>query len=405
MVHHAILKRISLSILLTIVAPSSFAAEIPVDPSCKAKPVDDPRVQGRARRVTFADGREITIVGHVHGDRQLYKLVDLMRSGQLYRLSDKEFEQLLRGIQATNSKENTSLIFNENRRQMIANAKKKGYDLSKVLDPDGGYELKTTSVLNHAKQDYAYLHHLISAQKADFVGWEGSHEQLVNNFPNYLSAKQILTLEAELRRLRGGITISNAELDEILLSSINGNTYAYIENPKLAERTPLVGTENKTAGQAYDKADSLGRIEEVMKKLIALDNAFFESKTKSEQDEMKKNPKLQEFFFNLLYLKEDVVQMILTPDEFEKRVRDLRESSLPWVKESVEELFQVLRERIMINTARDLASAANLAFQKRSGVHFVGLNHLRNTVTALEKICTQEKPATQLSPKRTSGIR
>lgn len=51
------------------------------------------------------------------------------------------------------------------------------------------------------------------------------------------------------------------------------------------------------------------------------------------------------------------------------------------------ELFEAFRRRVQLNLDRDMHSAKNLAAQRKSGLHFVGLNHFNNTVENLERLC------------------
>jgi hypothetical protein len=63
--------------------------------SCRARPVADPALAGRARQVAFPDGRVITVVGHVHG-RRIYDWASSLGPEGLASLSQEEFDEQIR---------------------------------------------------------------------------------------------------------------------------------------------------------------------------------------------------------------------------------------------------------------------------------------------------------------------
>lgn len=81
--------------------------------------------------------------------------------------------------------------------------------------------------------------------------------------------------------------------------------------------------------------------------------------------------------------------------DFDSKVAEIEKADLPWLKEPLKKLFEAMRLRIKLNQDRDSEVAKALVGMQRSGVHFAGLNHLRNTVRNLEVLCEQESTARQ----------
>ncbi len=104
----------------------------------------------------------------------------------------------------------------------------------------------------------------------------------------------------------------------------------------------------------------------------------------------------------LMHVYSEVQNMnVSSYSELDAMIAELREKSPVWIKSSVENLLQSLKERVRINFARDAASARNLAGRHESGIHFVGLNHFNNTISNLEQLCRQE--LNQTGPATTTG--
>lgn len=64
--------------------------------------MQNPLVLGRASRIAFPDGRVITVVGHLHGERQMYELAELLNSGELQSMTNPEFDALISRISQKN---------------------------------------------------------------------------------------------------------------------------------------------------------------------------------------------------------------------------------------------------------------------------------------------------------------
>jgi hypothetical protein len=72
-------------------------------------------VKGRSKSIAFPDGRVITAVGHLHGNRQIYEISDLVDKGRLASMSDNEFNQLLTKIVDENRKPYQGMITRQDR--------------------------------------------------------------------------------------------------------------------------------------------------------------------------------------------------------------------------------------------------------------------------------------------------
>lgn len=358
----------SLKLVFTILflLSSSFAgAEI--SSSCRATAVDDANVRGRAKSVRFPDGRIITVVGHLHGKRQIYDLVELVDSGQLSKMSDREFNTLL------------SEILKEN----------------KVRLPEFLFGLRNVSTLEHAKNDYAYIQQLLTKNSGrpaiEFIGFEGTPYTARNNPIYFMRAARAILWEYDSRQKRRKLSVSKRKLREVLLSSMNANSYAYIESSKLRSRVSLIGTESEEAGNRHDKADPHAAMESAFKALLAADEAHWKTRSKAEQDLVAKSKEGNTFQENLVKLYADVTTMkVNSIEELETRAAFLRGTKYYWLNDGFKTLIATMRQRIIVNLDRDRDSALNLVSQYQSGVHFVGLNHLENTISNLEILCSQE---------------
>lgn len=126
------------------------------------------------------------------------------------------------------------------------------------------------------------------------------------------------------------------------------------------------------------------------KNLEESDDAYFESIPLLEQERLKQSPRLKEYFIKFGILYSEVIAMNITStQELEKRLKDLGESP-SWISTSFQDVVSAMKRRISINNERDRASAENLAYRYQNGIHFAGLNHFRNTLSYLEKICSKE---------------
>lgn len=387
--------RLGLAISLTIASPFARAAS-PVDPACKASPVEDARVKGRARRVVFPDGREITVVGHMHGDRRMYFLGQLAESGKLARLTDAQFAKLVRGLIAENREPLRSGLLNSHRRAQARKLREAlGPEALADFDAGAGYELENVSVVGHAAADLDYVTSVLlgrpGEKSAEFIGWEGSDRIVKANTAFLRRARAAVVAEHALRRERGLTGIGDAEMRELMLGTVNGNMTPYVDDPRLESRVPLIGVEDDAAGEAHEKGDAFGRMDEALKALGRADDAFFDGLPPERRDGLKKSPRLRAFGARLVNLYNDVAQMAVSSDaELDRRVSALRPDVPEWVREPFDRLVAAFRNRIRLNLDRDAAAAKNLAALHRTGTHFVGLNHLRNLVSNLERQCALE---------------
>jgi hypothetical protein len=109
-----------------------------IDPSCKAQPVQNELVKGRASTISFPNGRKITVVGHLHGKRQIYDITHFELSGRLAKLSNEEFAAYISKILKDNTAPSDSMLLNSNRRKAAAELNKFGVDGAEYYnDRDG----------------------------------------------------------------------------------------------------------------------------------------------------------------------------------------------------------------------------------------------------------------------------
>lgn len=197
-----------------------------VAPSCLAKPVEDVNVKGRASVVKFPNGREITVIGHIHGNRQIYDLHDLIVSRKLYQMSDQEFETLLINILRDNKKPVEGISKEAIKLQIINIKKTFGVDVSHIYDIQNGFDFEKNSVLDHAKQDLAFLKNRLKSRadrpnSVEFIGYEGTDRTAKENYVELLKVIEILNKEFLNRK--ENLSLTQEQFNDIILSSANGN--------------------------------------------------------------------------------------------------------------------------------------------------------------------------------------
>lgn len=381
-----------LFILLTVVLPiAAFGKSV-----CKPEPLSNPLVAGRSSSVKFPDGRVISVVGHIHGKRQIYEIIAKIDSGELASMSDIDFNQMLRTIQRSNRETYGGMITQENRRRLIDQIQAQyGVDVSHIFRAEKGLPLTHPTVESHADQDRRFIQQLLKSgnpNRPEFFGFEGTYETWHENFPHFLRAKREFLRQFNLRAARGNIDFTKDEVEKLLLGASNANVYAYMENPSLQREIPVLGTESSVAADESQTQNSLGRMYAALQQVIAADDAYWETKDEAAKKRFKTDPSKIAYFALLVHVYSETESMnIESYDELERYVSELSAKAFPWIKSEIESLIELLRLRVRINFARDQASALNLVSQYRSGVHFVGLNHYRHTVASLVQLCIAER--------------
>lgn len=367
-------------IVWTIAFP--FSSGLAKAESCKAQPVQDPLVAGRAQSVTFPNGRVIMVIGHMHGARQFKNLSLLAHEGKVEGLSDKEFEKILRDI------------LKENREPWLSDLLQTGYDLTDV------------NVLRHAEEDEKFLWGLMKKGAIQYVGFEGTQSL----FPHYLvernKARALWMKEFWRRKFEGRINLSEKEMRQALLSGQNGNVYIYLERPDLFRKFPLVGMEDEDVIKQDNENTYTAKLEEALQKLMTKDEAYAETLSEAEIEVRKKQ--LSPLGDKLVKLYNAAhVMNIDKLTNLEEQIRSLHDEFPPRLAAELRVLTDAIRARVRGMRARDYGSARNLVSLHANVAHFVGLNHLRSTIRYLEDLCLQELnrsrptislPAPQISP-------
>ncbi len=382
-------------LLLNILTVETRAAAPVTGDVCIAQSNENPLVKGRSKNITFPDGRVLTIVGHLHGKRQIKEISDLVENGRLNSMSDGEFNQFLEKIASENRQPYQGMITRQDKLRFVEYFETKfDVDISHIVRPEQGYELPPMTVENHAVEDFRFLSENLDqpGSKIRFIGYEGSQELWANNLPYYLRARHELLRQFYVRRGRGNISFNQEQIEKLILSASNGNVYAYMLNPDLTTRVPMFGSEDPNASAESKRVDPLQKMDEAIQEVARADNAYWNSKTENEKNAFKSVRSNMAYVALLGYVYSEVQNMNISSFiELENMIGELRDKSPSWIKISLEGLFQSLKERVRINVARDYESAKNLVGRHETGLHFVGLAHLNNTISNLESLCKQER--------------
>ena len=388
---HLAAAAVLLSTLLTVEA----RATVPVtDTACSAQANENPLVKGRSKSITFPDGRVLTVVGHLHGNRQIYEISDLVGSGRLSSMSDGEFNQLLTKIADENRKPYQGMITRQDKLSFVEHFRAEyGVDISHTVRPEQGFDLPPMTVANHAFEDFLFLSQTLypPESKIGFIGFEGSQETWSNNLPYFVRARQELMRQFYIRKSRGQISFSQEQIEKLILSASNGTVYAYMTNPNLAKRVPMFGSEDPSAGAESQRVNPLQKMKAALQEVIKADDAYWDAKTEQEKQAFKAVPSNLAYLALLMHVYSEVQNMnVSSYAELDVMMGELRDKSPSWIKSSLEGLFRSLKERVRINFTRDYESAKNLVGRYETGIHFVGLNHFNNTIANLENLCKQE---------------
>lgn len=384
----------ALILLSTILTAEVRAAAPETNAVCSAQANENPLVKGRSKSITFPDGRVLTVVGHMHGDRQINEINDLVENGKLGSMSDGEFNQLLLRISNENRQTEKGLLTRRDKLKFVDHFRNEyGVDISRTVQPEKGFDLPPMTVENHAVEDFKFLSQALAQpnSKIRFVGFEASQETWTNNTPYYKRARQELLRQFYIRKDRGQISFNEEQIETLILSASNGNVYTYMTNPDLSKRVPVFGSEDPKVAAESKRVAPLTKMYEVFQKVISADDAYWNSKTEKEKQQFKTIPSNILYVGLLLHVYSEVKNMnVSSYAELDTLIHELRKGAPPWIQASLEEFFRSLRERVRINFARDYESAKNLVGRHETGIHFVGLNHFNNTIANLENFCKQE---------------
>lgn len=397
-----------LSILLTLVtsvgahqlfALSSNLKSNWISASCKAVPITDKYVNGRASVIRFPNGREITLVGHQHGERQVLAMADQIQSGEISGMSDKEFEDLLRAILKENTASAPSGETSHNLlRTIIFERLDWEFEKSNPLDNKNADPSRIGSVLKDALGDHAYLTQKVSSNPSaihpiEFVGHESMAHETEKIFEISLRSIDFLKKEYAKRAAQGKISLTHKQFNAIVLSASNGPFFFYSENRKLLNKIPLIGTESEDVIRDYRIEPSLEPLKLALEKLPLLKRLLSGTLSEKDHEFLKGNPRYKEFYGRIALIYIGVGTMkIASLEEFESEIRQLGPIPYP-LKMDSEVALSLARQHIGNNNAREWASAETLANRNQNGIHFVGINHFRGTINNLERICAREELA------------
>jgi hypothetical protein len=400
---------LSLYSLLTVVGAIGSATEkATIAPQCQARPVEDPLVKGRARWIRFPDGRVVVVVGHMHGERQIYSLRDLLERGKIQTMSNENFARLFKNILIENSKPLESELIKSVRQKKMENLERQGMaDLKAVFKDTHVYDLKNVTVINHAQEDAAYLSKLVSTGVIRFSGYEGSEKVLLSNYPRYLETYRLIWREFFRRQAIGKLDLSQQELTAALQSATNGHVDLYLKTSGLMRSVPMIGVEENEKLEEFmvQGTSPLERMEAAWKKVTKADDIHVDRLSDEEKREFMRNPMVKKFGVLLFSIYSGVSSRGITSlEEFRTQVQRLqRYSTFPWMKEPLKELIQAMEDHVRYDGKRERYQAENLAGLRATGVDFVGLNHLYGIVRNLEQICSEEILSKNVVPGTTYG--
>jgi hypothetical protein len=368
---------------------------------CQITPLNDPRVLGRAGSVNFPDGRQITVVGHHHGFRQIYSIYNSLVSGNLERMTDQEFTGLLRRIATQNAYELPLNVSREGRKAILAQKwKAQGIDLSLLISVDEGYEIGSSSVQLHAAQDYSFLKDVVlgktSLKSIQFVGNEAVDAERDLMATQIREAYQGLKGEVDKRKAAVSEHFTQAQLEELYLSIMNGHNYLYISDSGLMSQIPNFGVESSEAIARYDREAALNKIEALWRNLLKAHNTYWAQQKNSE---LKNDKVFVQFLSYQEALRDDVESMIIDNAKvLENRIARVSPWTPVWLKAETEALYQIYRVRIAVNQERDMKAVVAMVNRKESGLHFVGQNHLKLRLQYLLQKCQEEQNGNFLWP-------
>lgn len=333
------------------------------DKICQRHEVLDPAVRGRAFYIEFPDGRFITVVGHNHGHRPIQPIIDLLNRKYLFQTPNEEFAALIKDIISETSKSEDEAF------------------------RAAGFSLTGASPINHAHQDLDLIYRLGGHQNFQFMGTEATPKTSDDIIGDYVATRRALLNEYYRRARAGHLSVTAQEVETALLGAMNAPFYAYANTPDLARHLPAVGMEDPEVHARIGDSDHFSAVEEIWKEILKVDASLSEK----EIEAIRGNPALASFSQRLVEIFNAAYAMNTDKlENFAEESRDLIRLAPPKFKPYVENLMAALARRMQNGQARDAAVARNLARQRRSGVHFAGLNHLRNTVRNLQILCRQE---------------
>lgn len=337
----------SLSILLTAVqaflAPLSALAAPPqpafaTTSACAVEDVIDANVFGRAFSVTFPDGREITIVGHAHGARDIPLRVFNLANTDARSLSTREFVGQLDAIVSTDA-----------------------------------------DFIVHAKEDYAFLRNLLRTRSdVRVIGVEALDREWNDIRTDSRNLDRVLRAAMLQRRIPITPKIENS------LRAISGTPVAL----ELGEGDLLRGREIRGMETDAGLAGEAMAIQNSDAKRAALLQLLSSEPELSEAVEGTRYQLVERF-------------STYDPRSHDAQIVEAVERALPLkYRAAGRDWIQSELRLLAIRKNRDVEVARNLVRQGQNVVHLVGQNHRPSLLHQLVGLCKNEEKIAPLKPVR-----
>ena len=326
-------------------AQIAHAAEI-----CEAVKLEHPALSERTRVVKLPDGHIITLVGHVHGERN-----SLKRFGDWVKQPDDELS-------------NSEWI---NR-------------LNRLI-------VKNRETLLHAAQDLAFMRATLwEAQEPIFVPVESQEDDIGKHVQFAMQIRSGLAQSSRKREMDNLRLIRDVEL-----ITMGGPLYSFVYDRELKKKYKLVGMEGTEEGVRLQNA---GR-----KKMQTAELRLARIRARQGLDESIVDQAMDDVV-DEMNVKYDDIANILPYDR--AMIRDRVAVGYPNLEKDVKGavllyLYGYL-DYLRGMKKRDVFFARKLTRQQHSGLFFVGKAHLESLANLLELQCEQMKtgnPAIGLSPQ------
>ena len=315
----------SFSKVVVLTTLLSFATSADAAGDCEVRASKHPEVANRSVVIAFPDGRELTIVGHNHGVRTAAEVVLQLAGRSPEEASNEDY----------------------------------------VGDLEFQLEQKPDAARD-SKQDLTFLKkYLEQNPHAQFVGLEGTPETVRNQFTYYERVRTALSKQRALR----GLKPSPLDVD-IQTYAYGAASYLKMIEPGRFKGRSIIGFEEKAAGDVYLKAESAFQQEvERLQSTRTVSQAGLLTLQKWLIDVMDEYP---------TYRAENDDAKILA--QLKPRFK-----SPEWA--AAEKFVRSRLSVLKAMKARDESDVSNLLKQEKSGVVFVGRDHLRSFETLLKKAC------------------
>lgn len=345
-------------------------------PVCRALKADLPFVGERALSVVLPDGREIVVIGHIHGERQAHFFTEIYRQLALTETPGTNLLNWLNGLYAEVASPLTGA----------------GYlDVAESETPAQKL-IAGRSTLNHQKENLKYLLSALQTPQTynpiEFIGVEATQDTLAPLTKYYLFevarlekayAKHAKALEPE---------IAASRFEDLILASSQVEFYLLHRHPNLLTSIPLLGTVPPPSSKNLSLKDYRQETKDLFNLFITQWTYHHQRDPFTalfhQEDELDRT----ESFKNLLQFLNDVkFQSIHTPEEFQQRVAEL-DPIHPTLKGPIlYQLLENMEKLFMADYEKNTGVAKALVAENKSGIQFIGIAHLFAVASALESEC------------------